>query len=76
MKLFGVFDHVYLLYYKSHKINSNRGGSYMYSPDWIKNEKATKNHINKKDHRCFHYAVTDSLNHEEIKKRSAKNSKN
>ena len=31
-----VFDYVHLLYYKSHKINPNRGGSYIDSPDWIK----------------------------------------
>ena len=30
------FDSVYLLYYKCHKINPNRGGSYINSPDWIK----------------------------------------
>ena len=28
-----VFDYVHLLYYKSHKINPNRGGSYIDSPD-------------------------------------------
>ena len=28
-----VLDNVHLLYYKCHKINSNRGGSYI---DWIK----------------------------------------
>ena len=31
-----VFDYVQLLYYKHHKINPNRGGSYVNSPDWIK----------------------------------------
>ena len=31
-----VFDYVYLLYYKCHKTNLNRGGSYIDSPDWIK----------------------------------------
>ena len=31
-----VFDYVHLLYYKSHKINPNRSGSYIDSPDWIK----------------------------------------
>ena len=30
------FDYVHLLYYKCHKTNSNRGGSYIDSPDWIK----------------------------------------
>ena len=43
-----VFDYVYLLYYKCHKINPNRGGSYIDSPDWIKNIKATINPVNKK----------------------------
>ena len=34
-----LFDYVHLLYYKCHKINPNRGGSYIDSPDWIKNKK-------------------------------------
>ena len=36
-----VFDYVHLLYYKCHKINPNRGGSYIDSPDWTKNKKST-----------------------------------
>ena len=63
-----VFNYVQLLYYKCHKINPNRGGSYIDSPDWIKNKKAAINPINKKDNKCFQYSVTVSLNHEEIKK--------
>ena len=43
-----VSDYVHLLCYKCHKTNLNRSGSYIDSPDWIKNEKATINHINKK----------------------------
>ena len=43
-----VFDYVHLLYYKCHKINPNRGESYIDFPDWIKNKKATINTINKK----------------------------
>ena len=42
-----VFDYVYLLHYKCHKINLKRGGSYMDSPDWIKINKAAINPINK-----------------------------
>ena len=34
-----VFDYNHLLYYKCHKINPNCGGSYIDSPDWIKNKK-------------------------------------
>ena len=56
------------MYYKCRKINANRGGSYIDSPDWIKNKKATINPINKKDNKCFPYAITVTLNHEEIKK--------
>ena len=71
-----IFDCAHLLYYKCHKINFKRGGSYIDSPDWIKNRKAAINPINKKDNECFQYAVTISLNHEVIKKSPAKNSKN
>ena len=63
-----VFDYVYSLYYKSHKINLSRGRSYIDSPDWIKNKKATVNPTNKKDNKWFQYAITVVLNHEEIKK--------
>ena len=70
-----VFDYVHLLYYKCHKITPNRGESYIDSPDRIKNRKWTTNSINKKDNKYFQYAVTFTLNHEEIKKQSAKNNK-
>ena len=33
-----------------------------------KNKKATINSINKKDEKCFQYAITVALNYEEIKK--------
>ena len=36
-----MFDCAYLLYYKCHKINPNRGRSYTDFADWIKNKKAT-----------------------------------
>ena len=34
-----VFDYVQLLYYKCHEVNPNRSGSYIDSPDWIRNKK-------------------------------------
>ena len=40
-----VFNFFQLLYYKCHKINSNRGGSYIDSPNWIK-----KQNSNNKSH--------------------------
>ena len=61
-----VFDYVQLLYYKCHKINPNCGGSYIDSPGWIKNKKATINPINKKGN--SRYAVTAVINDEEIEK--------
>ena len=63
-----VFDYVHLLCYKCHKINPNRRRSNIDSPDWINNKKATINPINKKDNKCFQYAVTITLNNKEIKK--------
>ena len=63
-----IFDCVHLLFYKCHKTNTNRGGSYIYFPYWIKNKKATViNPINQKD-KYFQYAVTAALNLEELKK--------
>ena len=67
-----VFNYVHLLYYECHKINPNRGGSYIHSPDWIKNKKTTINPISKKDNKCFQYSVTVALKHEEIKKKISK----
>ena len=61
-----VFDYVYFLYYKCHKINPSCGGSYIDSPYWLK--KAAINPINRKDNKCFQYAVSVTLNHEKLKK--------
>ena len=41
-----IFDCVHFSYYKYHKVNLNCGGSYIDSPDWIKNKKTTINQIN------------------------------
>ena len=55
------------MYYKYDKKNLNCGGSCIDSLDWIKNKKAT-NPINKRNNKCFQYAVTVALNYEEIEK--------
>ena len=65
-----IFDCFHLLYYKWHKTNLHCGGLYIDSPDWIKNKKATKNPIDKKDNKCFQYAVTAALSHEEVEQSS------
>ena len=49
-------------------INPNRVGSYIDSPDWIKNKKATINPINKKHNEYFYYVLTVALNHEKMGK--------
>ena len=46
-----------------HKIDLNRGSSYMPSPDWLKNKGATINPQNTKDNYGFMYTVTIALNH-------------
>ena len=57
------------VYYKCHKVNLWRGGSYIDSPDWIKKQKATMNPQNA-ENKCFQYAASVVLNYEEIKWRS------
>ena len=47
--------------------NLNCGGSYIDSPDWLKNKKATINFINYND-KSFQLARTVALNHKEIGK--------
>ena len=59
------FDGVNLLHYDFNKISLNRGGSYIDSPEWIKNKKSTINPKNN-DYKCFQYAVTVSLNYDKI----------
>ena len=46
-----------IVWYKCHEINPNYGGSYVDNPDWIKIKKTTINPINKKDIKCFQYAI-------------------
>ena len=59
--------------YKCHKINFKHGDSYIHYPDWIK-KKAIINPKNKDD-KCFQFAATVALNHEEITKEPQKISK-
>ena len=62
-----IFDSVDALYYNLNKMSLSRGGSYIDSPKWLKNKKATINSKNYGDN-CFQYAITVALNHEQIKK--------
>ena len=69
-----IFDSVDLLYYKFYKISLNRGGSYIDSPDRLKNKKAIINPKNK-DNECFKCAITAVLNHNKINNHPEKISK-
>ena len=60
-----VFESVKILYYHIYKINLKRGKSYIKSPEWILNKRATINPKNK-DNKCFQYAITAALNHQKI----------
>ena len=62
-----IFDSVNSLYYKLHKISLNRSGSYIDSPEWLKNKKVTTNPKNN-DKECFQYALKVALHYQSIKK--------
>ena len=51
--------------YHIHKIDLKRGKSYIKSPEWILNKRATINPKNK-DNKCFQYSITVALNHLKI----------
>ena len=57
-----------LIYYITIAINKfvNRGGSYIDSPHWIKNQRVTINQKNDND-KYFQYAAMVALNYGEIK---------
>ena len=62
------FDSADLLYYQLHKTSlKRRGRSYVDSPEWLKNKKATIDPKNN-DNNCFQYALTVALNYQKIKK--------
>ena len=61
-----IFYSVQLIYYECHKVNFERGGSYIDSPDWIKTKKPTINKKNEDD-KFFQYTATVALNYEQNK---------
>ena len=60
-----IFESVDLLSYSFHKISLKRGKSYIKSPEWVINKRATINPKNK-DNKCFQYSITVALNHQKI----------
>ena len=60
-----IYESVEELNIHFHKIDLQCGASYIATPDWIKNKKATINSNNTKDTYCFMYAITIALYHKE-----------
>ena len=59
-----------LLHYCFQKIDIRRAESYIKSADWLLNKGATvkSKKWNKKDNKCFQFAITSALNHKKIEK--------
>ena len=52
--------------YKLHKVSLKRGGSYIKSPEWLVNKKATINLKNKKGDKCFQYTTINEIKRKEL----------
>ena len=63
-----IFDSVGALHYDLNKVSLSRDESYIDSPKWLKNKKATINSQNEKDDKGFQHALTVALSHKQIKK--------
>ena len=57
-----VFESVDLLFYSLHKTRLRRGKSYIESPEWLRNKRATINSKNNDDN-YLRYAITVALDH-------------
>ena len=60
-----IFKSVDLLSDSVHKISLKTGESYIKSPEWVLNKRATINPKNKYN-KCFQYSITVALNHQNI----------
>ena len=65
-------ESVELLYYHFQKIDIRRAESYIMSPNWIVNKKATINPKNEKDNKCFQWSIIAGLNYNKIKEKELK----
>ena len=60
-----IFNGVNYLFYDFNRITISKGGSYVESPKWLKDEKCIVNQKNN-DNKCFQYATTLALNFNKI----------
>ena len=68
-----VFESVELMDCKLHRVRLRRGGSYVKSPKWLANKKATINPKNKNDYECLWWSIIPALNYYEIMKKEFEN---
>ena len=61
-----VFESVDLLSYHIHKASLKIGKSFMKTPEWVVNKRATINPKNLTDNKCFQYSITVALHHQDI----------
>ena len=61
-----IYESVEELNIHFNKVDLQRGASYIPTPNWIKNKKATINPKNTKDVACFMYAITIALYHKQL----------
>ena len=59
--------------YKLHRVRLRRGGSYIKSPEWLANKKATMNPKNKTDDECLGWSTSSALDYNEIIKKEFEN---
>ena len=67
-----VFESVDILDYKLHRVRLNTGGSYIKSPKWLENKKATINPKNDDDE-CLRWSIISALNYNDIMKKEFEN---
>ena len=68
-----VFEIAELMDYKLHRVCLTSGGSYIRSPEWLANKKATVNPKNKNDDECLRWSTISTLNYNEIMKKEFEN---
>ena len=68
-----VFQSVELMGYKLHRVRLKRGESYIKSPEWLANKKATINPKNKNDDECLQWSTISALYYNEIMKKQFEN---
>ena len=59
--------------YKLHRVRFRRDGSYIKSPEWLPNKRATINPKNENDDECLRWSTIFALNYNEIAKKEFEN---